>query len=259
MPVLNNEGLRWLFAALIAPLTAWAWGLHKEKIADEDASKKYKVATSQTNTQLVVTIFPYLADSDPAGVKRDLALALLQQMERDGTLAPELKASMQAVLSSLTAKFEQNTATPAEARTLREYARRQDMPTLNAAARGENGAAAPAPVAKPASLPPRVYIQIFGPRDKDLALKAQQTLEASGALVPHVEDVEQSAAGGKHLPAGYKKLTLIYFNEEDRTRAQSIADELKASGVGDVYVPPAANRSFTVPLGQLELWFPKSE
>jgi hypothetical protein len=256
-----NTTAPWWLSAIIIPLTAWIWGVHKERVAAVEADARYKVSTSQASTQLVVTVFPYLADPDPSGIKRDLALALLQQMGRDRTLAPELEASVRAILSNLTSKVEQNTATAAEVHTLTEYAKRQDDPTLSSAA-SDSGATSPPPpppALSAAPLPPRVYIQIFGPKDEALANTAKEVLKSVGVLVPHIEDVEQNAVNGKRVPVGYEKPTLVYFNDTDRSRALAIADALKGAGIGEIIVPGEANKKFKVPTGQLELWFARGD
>jgi len=246
--ILGAASAPWWITGIAIPLTAWIWGLHNERIA-----------TAQANTQLVVTLFPYLSDTDPSGIKRDLALALLQQMGRDHTLAPELQASVNAILSNLTSKVEAKTATPGERHTLTEYAKRQDVPVSAISIADTNAPAAPpAPVPAAAPLPPRVYIQIFGQQDLVLANKAKDVLEAGGTLVPHVEDVER-VANGKRIPIGYKKTTLVYFNDADRPRAQTLAQDLEKAGVGAIVVPSEANTHYKVPPGQLELWFAKSE
>jgi hypothetical protein len=257
-----NTTAPWWLSAIIIPLTAWIWGVHKERVAAVEADARYKITTSQASTQLVVTVFPYLADTDPSGIKRDLALALLQQMARDRTLAPELEASVRAILSNLTSKVEQNTATAAEVHTLTEYAKRQDDPTLSSAASdaGTTPSPPPPPLALSAApLPPRVYIQIFGQKDEALASKAKEVLKSAGALVPHIEDVEQNAVNGKRVPIGYEKPTLVYFNDADRSRALAIADALKGAGIGEIIVPGEANKRFKVPIGQLELWFARGD
>jgi hypothetical protein len=250
----TKDDWRWILGIIVIPLMGWIWTQHEQQLAQDDAATRQKFDDAQRRNAMVVTLLPYLADTEPAHVKRDLALQLLAQMRKENQLTPELESGLKVVTSRL------DPANPSDLPILTNLALLQDRPTANIGnaatspvASAPKGAA-PAPV-EPLSLPARIYIQVFGQDEMDSARKAQETLRKQGVIVPGIEDVMLKQSKGQRVPTGFPQLTLLYFNEQDKSLATRMADVLRDTGLGAVRVPDHANTAYRVPNGQLELWF----
>ncbi|WP_205736538.1 patatin-like phospholipase family protein [Achromobacter mucicolens] len=98
-----------------------------------------------------------------------------------------------------------------------------------------------------------IYVQIYGPAEREFALILRPSWQASGAAVPKIEDVWDSARRAGHRPATpYPVPTVIYHSESAKSCAASLPPA-GSSPAWDLRLLPA---HFTARPDVIEVWLP---
>ena len=101
-----------------------------------------------------------------------------------------------------------------------------------------------------------VYIQIFGPEQRDVARQLRRPWRALGASVPPIEDVlESSRAAGRSPPPGHPEPTIVYHGDGMRACAQLLAAATPPPA-GAWLLKPLSPRVMPKP-GTLVVWLPR--
>jgi len=142
------------------------------------------------------------------------------------------------------------------------------MPAVVAQAESPSSGAAP-DAAQPAPAPPPpvlipgnacagalVYLQIFGPDQRDAARALRAPWRALGASVPPIEDVLiSSRAAGRAPPAGHPQPTIVYHGEAMKPCAQLLSRTPPMAG-GEWTLKPLA-KGLTPTPGTIAVWLPR--
>jgi len=120
----------------------------------------------------------------------------------------------------------------------------------------------PAPPTPPVLIPGNacagalVYLQIFGPDQRDAARALRAPWRALGASVPPIEDVlTSSRAAGRAPPAGHPVPTIVYHGESMKPCAQLLSRTPPMAG-GQWALKPLAPGLVPTP-GTIAVWLPR--
>jgi hypothetical protein len=245
---------KFLLTALIIPLLTYMWGEHQKEVAQIaaagatqaariEAKSHERVEQAQKNSQLLTSLLPYLADTDPTSGRQQLALVIVAHLRTEHAIPEALEAAFRQTVGDVNQRLAAGKAQPSDARALEAVAAAQDRPRVS----GSN--VVPAAVDVPLGRP-RVYIQIARDTDLPRAQELQDKLRADGLLVPGIENVTATAKRkGTKPPRPYDVPTVVYFHDADAETARRVAQQWGANAV-------AKQVSIPAPTGQLECWFP---
>jgi len=252
------EGFRWIIVTLLIPFAGFVWNeVQKQEVERQKqlervrADEQTRVANARSESDIVIRLLPALATGDEASPMRGVALAVLLNLANRQALSLELVSAVQVAVDTAQHRLREGKATDAERVALSKIAAVGDRTStpLTAAPPGE-------PVQAFRVQVPRVYIHIYDEADRERARPLQEFIVSTQRwLAPGIENVVATAArtNGKP-PAGTNAWRVVYFNDEDRARADELANRARAIGAGRVDVERSALKA---PPGQLEIWSPR--
>lgn len=258
----TSEGIRWIIVTLLIPFAGLVWNeVQEREVARQKqlekvrADEQARVANARSESDIVIKLLPALASGDEASPMRGIALAVLLNLANRDALSLELLGSVQVAVDTAQQRLREGKATEAERVALSKIAAATD--TERSASSSD--APKPSPAAAPAQTfrvqIPRVYVQIFDEADRAAARALQDWIANKQRwLAPGIENVVATAArANKKPPAGTSAASVRYFNDEDRDRANEVANQLRGPGTLNVVVQRSTLKA---PAGQLEVWFP---
>jgi hypothetical protein len=259
-PVWTGEGVRWIIVTLLIPFAGFVWDRVQEREAERQekleivrADQQARIENARSESDIVIQLLPALGSSETNSPLRGIALAILLNLADREALSPELVSAVQVAIDTAQQRVRAGTASVAERAALDKIAAASDQPDESSARKQ-----APLPITPPRTFRlqvPRVYIHLFDESDRKAAIALETWIRNDQHwLAPGIENVVASATrASKPRPAGNKAGDVRYFNEEDRVRAEEIANWLRRNGT------PSATRLVTkskAPAGQIEVWFP---
>jgi len=258
-PVWTGEGVRWIIVTLLIPFAGFVWNEVQKREAERQkelevvrADEQARVANARSESDIVIQLLPALGSSETNSPLRGIALAILLNLADREALSPELVSAVQVAIDTAQQRVRAGTATVAERAALDKIAATSDQPDESSARK------TPLPITPARTFRlqvPRVYIHLFDESDRRAAIALETWIRNDQHwLAPGIENVVASATrASKPRPAGNKVGDVRYFNEEDRARAEEIANWLRRNGI------PSATRLVSkakAPAGQIEVWFP---
>lgn len=100
------------------------------------------------------------------------------------------------------------------------------------------------------AIPARVYIQIANESQRDKAGQIRAKLIEKNFLVPGIENV----SGKAEVP---KNTNVRFFNEQDRTAAETVVGILHSAGITKAFAYPVSGQKARP--GTLEIWFSQND
>ena len=259
-----TEGVRWTIVTLLIPFAGFVWNeVQKREVERQKqleqvrAAAQASVANARSESDIVIRLLPALASGDDASPMRGVALAVLLNLANRQALSLELVSAVQVAVDTAQHRVREGKATEAERVALSKIAAATDLPsTGSAAATPPAGGGVATPVQAFRVQVPRVYIQIYDEADRARARALQDLIvNKQRWLAPGIENVVATAARtNRKLPEGTSAWRVVYFNDEDRPRADELAGQVRGTGPERVDVQ---HSTLKAPFGQLEIWSPR--
>jgi hypothetical protein len=248
---------------LLIPFSGFVWNqvqereLERQKVLErERADAQARIENARGESDIVIKLLPALSSTDDSSAVRGIALAVLLNLGNRQALSPELVSSIQVAVDTAQQRIREGKATEAERVALNKLAAAADRPPEQTNISRPAGAEVPTAARAFRVQIPRVYIQIFDEADRERARALQDWCTTTQRwLAPGIENVVATAKrNNRNVPEGTNTWRVLYFNDEDFTRANDLAGRLRTLGAGVVVVQ---RRTQPVPVGQLEVWAPR--
>lgn len=236
-----GETLRWVVVTLLIPFVGFVWNEYSKR----QAARQRDVEQRRADSELVVKLLPALV-SDPDSPSRAVALAVLVDLQRNGVVGKGMADGIQAALEESERRVREGRASPSEVSALTRIAVTEDKQAVRVA-----GRAAPTTVVEV----PRLYIQIYDEVDRVAAEQLRRwARESKRWLAPGIENVTRTAAAkGTQVPRGSADARVLYFNDDDKPRAEAVGEWLREGNPTAVTV---TRSDLAASPGQIEAWFP---
>ena len=230
--VLNSQFVLWVLGSVVlGGITAY-WNYRNDLRLENQRDEEARNNQQREDSEFLVTLLPYLTNSDPTIRLRAVDIIGTRYARRD--MPTEIKNVVAKVIEGEGADFENQSSETKRvlANVVRTY---EQQPAPDSAVSNAI-----------AQLPARLYLQIFDESQRPQAQGVQAALQKN-FLVLGIENVQNKATAGPVTE-------VRYFNDSDKATADKVVAVLIQQGLKDAV---ARRIQMSAKPGTVEIWFSK--